>query len=92
MCNKNFLNNHDLCGFISKDIVVKDITCPFCDKNDFKSKRGLSCHITRMHRSSTDGRGSRPSTGTRDRKDDRVGITIHDTRPLNQDIHRISKT
>nr|XP_011418942.2 cyclic GMP-AMP synthase isoform X2 [Crassostrea gigas]XP_011418944.2 cyclic GMP-AMP synthase isoform X2 [Crassostrea gigas]XP_034310227.1 cyclic GMP-AMP synthase isoform X2 [Crassostrea gigas] len=71
-----------------KDIVVKDITCPFCDKNDFKSERGLSCHITRMHRSSSDGKGPRPSTGTRDRKDDRDGARPETLTPRHEDHER----
>lgn len=55
------------------------IKCPNCDKNDFKSERGLNCHISRIHPSSADGRGLRPSTDTRGRRDDKVRTTIHAT-------------
>lgn len=45
------------------------IKCPICDRDDFKSEGGLSNHISWKHPSSTDGRGSRSSTGTRERKE-----------------------
>lgn len=58
------------------------IKCPICDRDDFKSEGGLSNHISWKHPSSTDGRGSRSSTGTRERKEHGVRTTKHATRPL----------
>ncbi|XP_065930211.1 cyclic GMP-AMP synthase-like receptor isoform X1 [Magallana gigas] len=45
--------------------------CPICKREDFQSEGGLSSHITWKHSGSSDGRGSRPSTGGRGRRDDR---------------------
>lgn len=62
--------------------------CPICKRDDFQSEGGLSSHITWKHSGSSDGRGSRPSSGACGRRDDRVRTTVHATRPLDQDTHR----
>uniref|UniRef100_A0A8W8MF55 C2H2-type domain-containing protein n=1 Tax=Magallana gigas TaxID=29159 RepID=A0A8W8MF55_MAGGI len=54
-----------------RDIKARVFKCPICKRDDFQNERGLSCHISRMHLSGSDGRGSRPSSGACGRSDDR---------------------
>lgn len=45
------------------------IRSPTCGKDDFKGEGRISSHISLKHSCDTDGKGSRPSTGTHGSRD-----------------------